>query len=195
MSQRTGVNKLGSTFFGATPTNSTDGASVLGREYTQKDKVRNYERETRYRLVRNGSGAALLPSRIVALSGDGRTANGYALDGETNTAVVDELLPAAGVASNDIFWVAIKGPQLVLTALGNDAADYAVGNLLAPITAATSGATTAGRVKNRSIGAATADATAGQRATTENLATRFRAMSLALTNSTNNLILVDINPW
>ncbi len=195
MSARTGLFKPGQPFFGATPVNASDGNSILGREVTLKDKTRNFEREIRLRAVRNSFGAALLPSRIVGLSADGRTATGYALDGETNTGVVDELLPAAGVLSNDIFWICIKGPQLVLTRLDNDAADLTAGNLLSPITAATSGATTAGRVKNRALVAATADATAGQRNVTEAMATRFRALTTALTNSTNNLILVDVNPW
>ena len=59
--------------------------------------------------------------------------------------VVDEYLPIAGVAVNDVFWVVVSGPTEVVAALSGTA--VAVGDRLAAITAATSGATTAGRVK------------------------------------------------
>lgn len=102
--------------------------------------------------VRNTSGGALLPKRVVRFAtGTAGTAvfsavDGYAaVAGEERVGVVDEYLPAAGVANNDVFWVTVDGPTEVAHALSGT--EVAVGDRLAAITAATSGATTAGRVK------------------------------------------------
>lgn len=112
--------------------------------------------------VRNTSGAALLPKRVVRfdvtnagkLLGD---VDGYAaLTNNELVGVVDEFLPSGGVAANDIFWVTVDGPTEVSHALSGTA--VAVGNRLAAITAATSGATTAGRVTPSGVGAATTGA-------------------------------------
>lgn len=110
--------------------------------------------------VRNSSGGALLPKRIVRFAvGTAGTAVFSAVDGYAAVAnnelvgVVDEYLPAAGVAANDVFWVVVDGPTEVSHALSGTA--IAVGDRLAAITAATSGATTAGRATPSSVGAAT----------------------------------------
>ncbi len=92
--------------------------------------------------VRNSSAAiAILPKRLVVLQTDYGYANtttntdatagplglarvqGYARMG-ADTAVapsrcypVDEFLPSGGVAQNDVFWIVIKGPAIVKTAL------------------------------------------------------------------------------
>ena len=102
--------------------------------------------------VRNTSAGALLPKRVVRFAhGTAGKAvfsevNGYAaVAGEERVGVVDEYLPIAGVAVNDVFWVVVSGPTEVVAALSGTA--VAVGDRLAAITAATSGATTAGRVK------------------------------------------------
>jgi hypothetical protein len=112
--------------------------------------------------VRNMSGAALLPKRLVKFSTTAGTAGisevtGYA--DATNAefvGVVDEFLPSAGVADKDVFWVVVDGPTEVAHALSGTA--VAAGNKLAAITAATSGATTAGRVTPSGVGAATTGA-------------------------------------
>jgi hypothetical protein len=110
--------------------------------------------------VRNTSAAALLPKRVVRFAvGTAGTAVFSAVDGYTavgnNEAVgvVDEFLPSAGVAVNDVFWVTVDGPTEVAGALSGTA--IAVGDRLAAITAATTGATTAGRVTPSAVGAAT----------------------------------------
>jgi hypothetical protein len=102
--------------------------------------------------VRNTSGGALLPKRVVRFAhGTAGPAvfsavDGYtALAGEERVGIVDEFLPIAGVVSNDVFWVTVEGPTEVAHALSGT--EVAVGDRLAAITAATSGATTAGRVK------------------------------------------------
>lgn len=110
--------------------------------------------------VRNSSGGALLPARVVRFKvGTAGTAvfsevDGYsAVTNEERVGVVDEHLPAAGVASNDVFWVVVAGPTEVAHALSGT--EVAVGDRLAAITAATSGATTSGRVTPSGVGAAT----------------------------------------
>lgn len=112
--------------------------------------------------VRNTSGAALLPKRVVRfdvtnagkLLGD---VDGYVAVGNNELCgVVDEYLPSAGVAANDVFWVTVDGPTEVSHALSGTA--VAVGNRLAAITAATSGATTAGRVTPSSLTSSTTSA-------------------------------------
>jgi hypothetical protein len=113
--------------------------------------------------VRNASGAALLPKRVVRFAvGTAGTAvfshvDGYsAVTNEERVGVVDEYLPATGVADKDVCWVTVSGPTEVAVALSGT--DVAVGDRLACITAATSGATTAGRVTPSSVGAATTGA-------------------------------------
>jgi hypothetical protein len=110
--------------------------------------------------VRNSSGGALLPKRVVRFRvGTAGTAvfsevDGYsAVTNEERVGVVDEFLPASGVASNDVFWVTVSGPTEVAHALSGT--EVAVGDRLAAITAATAGATTAGRVTPSGVGAAT----------------------------------------
>lgn len=110
--------------------------------------------------VRNASGAALLPKRVVRFARDtAGTAAFSAVDGYSAVSnneivgVVDEHLPASGVAANDVFWVVVKGPTEVAHALSG--AGIAVGDRLSAITAATTGATTAGRVTPSAVGAAT----------------------------------------
>ncbi len=113
--------------------------------------------------VRNTSGGALLPKRVVRFAvGTAGTAlfsavDGYAaIAGNEFVGVVDEFLPASGVAANDVFWVTVDGPTEVAHALSGSG--VAVGDRLAAITAATSGATTAGRVTPTTVGAATTGA-------------------------------------
>jgi hypothetical protein len=110
--------------------------------------------------VRNTSGGALLPKRVVRFEiGTAGTAPFSAVDGysavanEERVGIVDEHLPASGVAANDIFWVTVQGPTEVSHALSGTA--IAVGDRLAAITAATSGATTSGRVTPNSAAAVT----------------------------------------
>ena len=109
--------------------------------------------------VRNASGGVLLPKRLVQFSTTAGTSVFSAVAGYSATTnaefvgVVDEFLPAGGVAANDVFWVTVDGPTEVAGALSGT--DIAAGDRLAAITAATSGATTAGRVTPSGVGAAT----------------------------------------
>lgn len=114
------------------------------------------------RLVKNSSGIALLPKRLVTFkAGTNRTeVDGYATttaaDGKS-VVVVDEWLPAAGVPANSYFWVVIEGPTEVLTDLAGGANNLIPEDtVLVALTAATSQATTAGRVAPQDLTGATA---------------------------------------
>jgi len=124
------------------------------------------------RVVRNvsnvaGTGLALLPSRVVkfAYPGGGAANNtfgpvmggqidGYVFNTPASAAnnqnsrgfPLDEFLPTAGLQINDLGWIVVKGPANVLTDLAALSPGIVVGDLVIAQTAATSQATTAGRV-------------------------------------------------
>lgn len=128
-------------------------------------------------LLRNTTGAALLPKDVIKLDGTRPTKDASAKSTAANQlfAVVDEYLPAGGVADDDVFWAVIKGPTTAkaVTVSGAQAAgQLAVG---------TSG--TAGKVDFTPTSAASAiiaqnQAAYGHRAFTEgaiaNNATEYR---------------------
>jgi len=108
--------------------------------------------------VKNTSAGVLLPKRIAAFNtAAGKMfteVNGYAaVTNEERVGVVDEWLPASGVAVNDVFWVTVNGPTEVVAAVSGTA--ITAGSRLAAITAATSGATVAGRATPSSLVGAT----------------------------------------
>lgn len=103
-------------------------------------------------LVRNSSGAAMLPGRMaVWKSGaEGKEVDGYTTTDYAKVAgVVDEWLPAAGVADNDLFWLVVNGPCNIKKSL--DANALVVDDYVVAITAATSHSTTAGRIMSISL--------------------------------------------
>jgi hypothetical protein len=142
--------------------------------------------------VRNVSGAALLPKRVARFDIDTAgvapfaDVDGYsAVTNEERVGVVDEYLPAAGVADKDVFWLTVAGPTEVAVALSG--ADVAVGDRLSCITAVTAGATTAGRVTPSSVGAATT--AAGN----NSLGVIGRACSVGATTGSSVLALISTN--
>jgi hypothetical protein len=171
---------------------STDGDALVGQQYTMRDDQHGTGNLITLRIVRNSAGFALLPKRLVRLNVFGREADGYVRLPEEQGFAVDELLPSAGVADDDLFYVVIEGLAVVLTSLSNYGADVAVRTQLNSQTAVTSGATTAGRLDARALVAATADATAGQRNRTEQDGVFGMAVSSALTSLTNGDVLVDV---
>lgn len=106
-------------------------------------------------LVRNDSGQALLPGRVVIWKAGfvGKRVDGYtSADGLAASrlaipaGVVDEFLPAAGVADDDYFWLVVRGPALVKKSL--DANTLTQGEAVVAITGADSLGTTTGRIKS-----------------------------------------------
>lgn len=147
------------------------------------------KRMTTCRLVKNSSGITLLPGRIVRFKvGTNRTeVDGYTrLDGQGDSAVSDDQLSSTGVINGDYFWVIVEGPALVKTPLEGTALNvFAQNDLVIALTAATSQATTAGRVQ----AATYADATA---AATVNAGAIGYAMSAMTTGQTHADMLVDV---
>lgn len=140
--------------------------------------------------VRNSAATALLPKRVVRFRvGTAGAAvfsevDGYAAEtNEERVGVVDEHLPASGVAVNDVFWVTIAGPTEVAVALSGTA--VAVGDRLSCVTAATSGATTAGRVGPSSLSSGTTGAG------NNGIGVIGRACSIGATTGANVLALVN----
>jgi hypothetical protein len=114
-------------------------------------KTYRSNRDVICRLVRNVSTIALREKRLVTFASGywNKRVDGYAtLNNAANVAgVVDEFL-SAGIPANDMGWVVVNGPTLVKTPLGADATNvFSEGTLLLALTAATSQATTAGRVQ------------------------------------------------
>ena len=67
-------------------------------------------------LVRNGTGGAVLPGRIYTWTAtkDGTTVGALAGADAYCAGVADDHLPTAGAASNDLFWLIVKGNCNVL---------------------------------------------------------------------------------
>jgi hypothetical protein len=193
-----GLPKRGQTYHGGTPSSITQSAKLEGHEKAFPDEVagtsgnmntRRSDRKVYCRLVRNTAGFALLPKRAVTWESGywGKRVDGYARTTAAAVAgVVDPFLPAAGVADDDLFWLVRKGPCLWKTSLSDYSSDIAEGDWLVALTAATSGATTAGRVGAIDLTGATA-VLGGQ------IINRVgRAMSAKLTTATNADLLVDL---
>ncbi len=192
---------------------ATDGAEWIGREYWFDDYNWNSNpitlrsnRKVKCRVVRNScasagnaggqvSTGALLPKRLAAFKSgtynaemDGYAGNNARAD---YSFPVDEFLPAAGVAVNDLFYIVVEGPALVLLPLTTQfSADIAVGDRLVAISATTSGATSAGRASPPVY----TNATSGIIAEIEVLNAIGRALSACTSNATTgtNSILVDV---
>jgi hypothetical protein len=155
---------------------ATDGGNWVGviKHFPDVNPTTGEIRSNRLKTcvaVRNTSGAALLPKRVVRfdLTASGASlfeeVKGYvAVAGEDFVGVVDEHLPAGGVAANDVFWVTVKGPTEVAVALSGT--DVALGDKLACVTAASAGATTAGRVSGTTATAGVIGRACGTGATT-----------------------------
>ncbi len=141
-------------------------------------------------LVRNTSGRTLLPKMAVTWKAGfiGTRVDGFSkIESGVVAGIVDEWLPAAGVANNDLFWLAVKGPSLCLKE--TSATEIAYDNWVAAITAAASTtSTTAGRI--RAVAATTESTT-----TLSHALNRIgRAMSTSATSgvSTDFLVFLDL---
>ena len=135
------------------------------------------------RLVRNTSGGALLPGHVVPFNYANGTpgtqvnadAGALAIPG----GVVDEWLPAAGVANNDLFWLVIEGISKVLVTTGTT---IALGDVLV----------TNGSGAVATIAAAPATPTAAQQAVLGRVGTAIQAVTTAAAGAQ---ILVDVGRY
>jgi hypothetical protein len=158
-------------------------------------KPQRTNRPVRCMVVRNVSAGVILPKRLCKLQKSGAfffgRVDGYSrLDADDNMFPADEFLPVAGVPINDLFWVVIDGPALVLTDLAGAANNvFNTGDPVVAMTAATSGATTAGRVKPQDLTGATA-------VLGGNVQNRLGfAITARTTGNTNADLLIDVRKW
>jgi hypothetical protein len=196
----------GATFYeGATiDSNNLGGINLEGQEWVFEDIDLNAAGSTKKsrtglqvtcRIVRNVSGIALLPKRAVRYQA---TAGNYGgrVDGYTTTTaapfagVVDEYLPSTGVPANDLFWIVVKGPTLMLPDLAAGANNVInIGDALVALTAATSQATTAGRVAPQDLTGATAPLA-------NQVQNKFgHALTARTTANTTLDVLVNLRQW
>ena len=133
-------------------TSATDGTGWVGavKVFPDVDPSNGQIRSNRLKkciAVRNASGVALLPKRVVTFkSGSFSEVDGYtSLTDEATAGVVDEHLPAGGVAANDVFWLTVEGPTEVK--LGPNLQAAADTTLVALTAAASTDSTTAGQAQ------------------------------------------------
>lgn len=149
------------------------------------------------KIVRNMGAINALPGEIWSFATD----SGFMrrIDGKVRTTgqlgvPVDEWLPAAGAPPYALLWVVKYGPARVKLPLAGSEfnGDIVVGSYLAALTAATSGATTAGRIAIANItGASEATDLTQSLDLARNLV--GRAMSASTTGNTNALLKVHVN--
>lgn len=154
-----------------TPVLGLGGVNLEGKEFifepdsstvTQSNKQTDPTgRAVRVRVVRNDSAVNLKPGRLVkyefsATNPIGSRVDGYATSVNDPVAgVVDEYLPLAGVAPNDLFFIVTRGPTVV-TQGATTAATIAVGSrLVAAAYGATAGDDLGGRVALQDLSGAT----------------------------------------
>jgi hypothetical protein len=168
--------------------------NLSGGNFAAGNKARLTGRSIIAVILRNTSGVALLGKHIGILDDTA----GYALlencDGysdtlaQRNVVIIDDALPTAGVADDDLFWGILKGPTTVLTPIPPaDFKDISVGDPLVSSTATTTGATTAGRLSNITV----AGQTGGTASLTMARGIFAVALSAATTANTNSDLLVN----
>jgi hypothetical protein len=189
----------GETFFGTSETvDTTSGAHLEGKEFQFRDvdprSVGSGDRTGRVvtcRVVRNMSGTTIYGGYLCTFRATAGKFGGQ-VDGLVDTSAelcypADEYLPSAGVRDKDLFYIVVGGPALIKTPLSGDANNvFSVGSMVVGLTAATSGATTAGRAVAQDLTGATAPLG-------NNVQNRIGvALSAATTANTNSTILVDV---
>jgi hypothetical protein len=209
MGNVTGLFKRGSTYnFGTTSTLTSSYGTSVGIEghigyfvdetvSTGGMKTKRSDRIQKCIVVRNVSGGALLPKRLVTWQAGyyGRRVDGYlrVTDG-VPAGVVDERLPAAGVPNYDLFWLQVQGPCLVTNA-ASAVVDIAQGDPLTAITCAnstgTTGAATGGRVQ-KLVGSASTDTT-GAAALAAEMGRFATAISGCTSTGTDTAFLADLD--
>jgi hypothetical protein len=143
--------ELGQTYFQGNTPDTAVGNQLLGKIWTFEDIDLNASgtggtmkprRTGCYRhmmAVRNTSGGLLVPKRLGLMSVSGslyeftQEISGYADTVGQVGYPIDEFLPAAGVADDDIFWVCVGGPAMVQTDASGDT-NIGIGKYVIPAT-------------------------------------------------------------
>ena len=200
---------VGSTAYGTTPqgvaalaadvaaSNPLRGSDSIGNVYVKQDEgtaddgfqpLRS-ECQRKLMAVRNVSGFAVVPKRLVKLEVSGvlamKNISGYArLTDDQYVYPVDEKLPAAGCPDDDSCYIVIEGPALCYMPL-SQVGDITDGQPMTALTAAATNDTTSGRIAG--LDTANTDAALAK-------AINFIgwAMSAVSSSSTGGEILVNI---
>lgn len=190
----------GETYYngGTIDTADLGGLNLEGKEWVFEDAdgntgVSRSSRSVKCRVVRNTAAIALLPKRVarfeLGANEYGSRVDGYATATAAEGFPIDEYLGAAGVPVNDLCYIVVEGPAVVLSGLTDFGAVVAPGDWLVAITGATSGATTSGRVALQVLTGATA-------ALADQVQNRIgRALSAATTANTNTDLLIHVGKW
>lgn len=132
-----------------------DGSTVIGtrkvfRDEDPKTGELKSNRTVECIAVKNVSGGALLPGAVVkfkAAATSGQFSGGIlgevdatAVAADLLLGVVDEYLPAAGVADKEVFWVVVRGPSTVTKTSSSVSAGAAYGPSATAGSAAAQGA-------------------------------------------------------
>lgn len=136
--------------------NELGGVNLEGREYEFEDDIFGTGQIVRVRVVRNSTDHNIKPKKMVTLEKTGhfgKRVDAYADTlAASNAFPADELLPAAGVPTGDLFYVVVQGPATVLTSDAGVAINE--GDVLVCATAANTNA--AGKVEVQTLTGATA---------------------------------------
>ena len=186
-------------------TNNLMGGEFIGRKYIVEDidyastnvgvKPKRSNRSRVIMAVRNDTGVAVLPKRIVTLKkGAGEflgEVDGYAdFLGEAHAYPADEFMPAAGAPNNDVFWVVLEGPAMTLTPSAWPATspnDITIGDEICAQTAADSNVA-ANTLSGRACGRTSDYPTA----LTAHRVVVGKAMSAKTSGNTNADLLVEV---
>ena len=187
----------GETYYNGVSATDTAPEAIVGKEWVFEDinpntKVVRSSKSVRCRAVRNSSGIALLPRRLAQFSltagSFGHEVTGYTATVAARGYLIDEFLPSTGAVNDDVFWIVIEGPAEGITDLAT-ADTIAIGDKLVALTAATSQATTAGRLDQADFTGATLPLA--------NQAMHYigHAMSATTSANTNTALLIDVGHW
>lgn len=194
----------GKTFYqgGTIDTADLAGLNLEGKEYIVEDihpttgAIRT-QQYVKLRIVRNVSGVALLPKHGVVFDTTnagkyGGRVIGYSILTAGESHPVDEYLNATtGCPNNDLCYIVMEGPGVVLTTKDGDASNVIAlgGWVVAATAAASTHSTTAGRVEVQDLTGATA-------LLAEQVQNRIgRALSAKTTANTNADLLVLVGRW
>jgi hypothetical protein len=111
-----------------------DGSTIVGTRKVFRDEspitgALNSNRTVECIAVKNASGSALLPGQVAKFKASAilSEVDGLATDASALIGVVDEYLPAAGVADGEVFWLVVRGPSTVTKTATSVAAAAAYG--------------------------------------------------------------------
>jgi hypothetical protein len=124
-----------------------DGSTVVGTRKVFRDEspitgAILSNRTVECVAVKNTSGAALLPGAVAKFKDSAilTEVDGLAVAATTLMGVVDEYLPAGGVADGEVFWLVVKGPSTVTKTATSVSAGAAYGPSATAGSAAAQGA-------------------------------------------------------